>query len=59
VARLYAEVKNALASPDMEQFVTGMGSEPAALDPQAAARLVNEETARWAEVAKAANIERQ
>lgn len=59
VARLYAEVKGALASPDMEQFFTGIGSDPAAIDPQASARLINEETARWAAVARTANIEQQ
>lgn len=59
IARLYEEMKRALASADMKQFINSIGSEVAALDAQASQRLIRQETARWAEVAKTGEIERQ
>ena len=58
-ARLYAEVKKALETKDMKDFITSLSAEPGGLDPDAFARLIKEETARWAKVAEKAGIERQ
>jgi tripartite-type tricarboxylate transporter receptor subunit TctC len=59
ISRLYEEVKKALASPDMKEFLGSMSAEPGGMEPDAFARLIKEETARWATVAKKADIERQ
>jgi tripartite-type tricarboxylate transporter receptor subunit TctC len=59
IARLHAEVKKALASPDMKEFLATMSAEPGGMEPAAFARLIKDETSRWAAVAQKANIERQ
>lgn|SRR5512134_2744139 len=59
IARLHAEVKKALASPDMQEFVAGMSGEPGGVDPAGFGRLIKDESGRWAGVAQKANIERQ
>jgi tripartite-type tricarboxylate transporter receptor subunit TctC len=59
IARLYSEVKKALASPDMQEFVAGMSGEPGGVDPAGFGRLIKDESGRWAGVAQTANIERQ
>lgn len=59
IARLHAEVKKALASSDMQEFVAGMSGEPGGVDPAGFGRLIRDETGRWAGVAQKANIERQ
>jgi tripartite-type tricarboxylate transporter receptor subunit TctC len=58
-ARLYAEVKKALETKDMKDFITSLSAEAGGLNPDAFARLIKEETARWAKVAEKAGIERQ
>ena len=59
IARLHAEVKKALASADMQEFVAGMSGEPGGVDPAGFSRLIRDETGRWSGVAQKANIERQ
>jgi tripartite-type tricarboxylate transporter receptor subunit TctC len=59
VARLHTEVKKALSSPDMQEFVAGMSGEPGGVDPAGFTRLIRDETGRWSGVAQKANIERQ
>lgn len=59
VSRLNIEIKKALESPDMKEFLGGMSSEPGNLDSDGFLRLIKDENARWAEVAKHANIEKQ
>jgi tripartite-type tricarboxylate transporter receptor subunit TctC len=59
IARLHAEVKKALASADMQEFVAGMSGEPGGVDPAGFTRLIRDETGRWSGVAQKANIERQ
>jgi tripartite-type tricarboxylate transporter receptor subunit TctC len=59
VSRLHTEVTKALDSKDMREFLAGLSAEPGGLEPDAFARLIKEETARWAKVAEKANIERQ
>jgi tripartite-type tricarboxylate transporter receptor subunit TctC len=59
IARLHTEVKKALASPDLKEFLANMSAEPGGMDPAAFARLIRDETDRWAVVQKKANIERQ
>lgn len=59
VLRLQAEVTKALEAPDMRKFLASLASSPGGLDPDAAARLLAEETERWRDVANGAGIERQ
>lgn len=59
VARLQAEVRKALDTPDMKEFLAGMSAEPGGMDPEAFAKLIRDETARWAKVAEKMSIERQ
>ena len=59
VLRLNFEIKKALESADMKEFLAGMSAEAGGLDPDSFARLIKEESVRWAEVAKHANIEKQ
>jgi tripartite-type tricarboxylate transporter receptor subunit TctC len=59
VTRLHAEVKKALESADMKEFLAGLSAEPGGLDPAGFSRLIKDETSRWAAVAQKANIERQ
>lgn len=59
ITRLYTEVGKALKTKDMQDFIAGFSAEPGGLDPQAFARLIQDETVKWAKVAEKANIERQ
>ncbi|PZX33982.1 conserved hypothetical protein, UPF0065 [Cupriavidus phytorum] len=59
ITRLQAEIKKALLSPDMKQFLAQMGSQPGNLDSSGFAQLIQRETAQWAAVAQKANIEKQ
>lgn len=58
-ARLQAEMQKALQSADMKEFLAGMSAEPGGQSPDAFARLIRDETAKWAEVAQRATIEKQ
>ena len=59
VSRLNTEIRKALESPDMREFLAGMSVEAGSLESDGFLRLIQEENARWAEVAKRANIEKQ
>jgi tripartite-type tricarboxylate transporter receptor subunit TctC len=59
VARLNGEVKKALASPDMQEFIASMSAQPGGIEPAAFSALIKDETARWAPVAEKAAVERQ
>ena len=53
VERLAAEVAKAMAGDDMRQAFLAQGAEPEAIGPDAFAKAIREETARWAPVVKA------
>jgi len=59
VSRLNTEIRKALDSADMKEFLGGMSAEAGSLESDAFLRLIKDENARWAEVAKHANIEKQ
>ena len=59
VSRLNSEIRKALESSDMKEFLGGMSAEAGSLESDAFLRLIKDENARWAEVAKHANIEKQ
>lgn len=59
VTRLNAEIRKALESTDMKEFLGGMSAETGSLEADAFLRLIKDEKVRWAEVAKHANIEKQ
>ena len=59
VARLNAEVKKALESADMKAFLATLSAEPGGGDPEGFAKLMKDENARWAAVAKKVDIEKQ
>jgi tripartite-type tricarboxylate transporter receptor subunit TctC len=57
VAKLNAEMNKALASADVRQKMLASGIEPAGGSPQDFADFIQSEMAKWARVAKAANIQ--
>jgi tripartite-type tricarboxylate transporter receptor subunit TctC len=59
ITRLNAEVKKAMEAPDMKAFLAGLSADPGGSEPEVFAKLIKEENARWAAVAKKANIEKQ
>ncbi|CAG2153156.1 hypothetical protein LMG31506_04756 [Cupriavidus yeoncheonensis] len=59
VARLQAEIRKALQSPDMKEYLAQMGAQPGTLDSPAFAQLIQRETTQWAAVAQKANIQKQ
>jgi tripartite-type tricarboxylate transporter receptor subunit TctC len=59
VARLNTEVKKALDSADMKTFLATLSADPGGGDPEAFAKLMKDENARWAAVAKKVDIEKQ
>lgn len=56
VDKLYQEVKKALASKDMQDFLASMSAKPGGITPAEFTRLIAEETKHWASVAPAAKI---
>lgn len=56
VAKLNAEAIKALADPQLKAFYANMGIEVIGNSPAQFAAQIREDTARWAEVAKAANV---
>jgi tripartite-type tricarboxylate transporter receptor subunit TctC len=56
IARLNDAVTKAVLSPDVAQRLMPNGAEPSPSSPQALTRYMQEESARWAKVIKAANI---
>jgi len=59
VARLNAEVKKALDNPDMKSFLATLSADPGGGEPEAFAKLMKDENARWSAVAKKVDIEKQ
>jgi len=56
VARLNKDIIAALASPDSRKRLAELGMDPVGNTPAEAARLVDDEIARWAKVARAAGV---
>jgi tripartite-type tricarboxylate transporter receptor subunit TctC len=54
VKRLHSEVRNALASKELQERLVAEGSEPGGITPEAFAEHIRREIARWAEVVKIA-----
>ena len=52
-------MKKALDSPDMKAFLANLSADPGGADPDAFAKLMKDENARWAAVAKKVDIEKQ
>jgi tripartite-type tricarboxylate transporter receptor subunit TctC len=56
VSKLNAEIRAALALPDIREKAVAAGAEPFANSPQEFAAFIREETRKWAEVIKAAGV---
>lgn len=56
IARINADANKALQSPDMQQRLKNDGSETMGGTPEALLAFLKEDSAKWAKVAKAANI---
>jgi tripartite-type tricarboxylate transporter receptor subunit TctC len=56
VERLQREIAKAFADPDVRQKIAGLGAEPVANTPAQSATMQRAEAARWAKLAKDANI---
>jgi len=50
------EVVKALAAPDVKERLAAQGAEPSGITPEEFARILREDTKRWTEVIRAANI---
>jgi tripartite-type tricarboxylate transporter receptor subunit TctC len=59
ITRVHSEVRKALETQDMKDFIAGMSGEPGGVEPSAFTALIKEETARWAAVAEKAGVEKQ
>lgn len=57
VAKLNAEMKNAIANPEFAKHLESMGMEPAASTPQALQEMIRVELARWTKVIREAGIQ--
>jgi len=56
ITRLHVEVVKALARPDMKQFLEQRGFEPGGNTPEAFAKVIRDDLARWENVIKQARI---
>jgi tripartite-type tricarboxylate transporter receptor subunit TctC len=56
VAKISADIRRALAVPDVVQRLTSLGSEPAPSTPAQFAAFVKEDYARWSRVVKAVGL---
>jgi len=56
VARIYADVQKVLAEPAVKENLSGAGVEPLAGDGAALSKLIKSDLARYAQLAKSANI---
>jgi len=56
VDRLYAEIAKALAAPDVREKIGGLGADPVGNTPAEFAAMQHAEAARWAKLAREANI---
>jgi tripartite-type tricarboxylate transporter receptor subunit TctC len=59
IERLNAEIRAALAAPEVRERALAAGAEPFANSPREFAELIREETRKWAEVIKAAGVKLQ
>ena len=59
IARLNAEIRDALALPDVRERALAAGAEPLSNSPQEFAAFIREETRKWAQVIRAANVKLQ
>ncbi|HSA89979.1 MAG TPA: tripartite tricarboxylate transporter substrate binding protein [Burkholderiales bacterium] len=59
INRLNSEIKAALSAPDVRERALSAGAEPFPTSPQEFAAYIREETRKWGEVVKAANIKLQ
>jgi tripartite-type tricarboxylate transporter receptor subunit TctC len=57
IEKLQAGVAKALTEPDVQEFLISQGAEPGGMAAEAFAQLMQEETARWRDVAAAAGFE--
>ena len=57
IQKLQSGVAKALSEPDVKEFLASQGAEPGGMTSEAFARLMQEETARWREVAARAGFE--
>ena len=56
VSKLNAELNRALAQPDIQERMAGLGLDPSGGTPEAFASFVKDDIARWSKVIKEANI---
>jgi tripartite-type tricarboxylate transporter receptor subunit TctC len=59
MARLESEIGRAMASADVRAFANGLGAIPRALDDKAFAKMLADNGAIWASVARAINLRKQ
>jgi tripartite-type tricarboxylate transporter receptor subunit TctC len=57
IQKLQAGVAKALAEPNVKEFLASQGAEPGGMTSEAFVRLMQEETARWREIAAKAGFE--
>lgn len=56
---LYSEIRKALESPDMKEFLESMSANAGGISSEEFIKLIKSENSRWAEVARQAHIEKQ
>jgi tripartite-type tricarboxylate transporter receptor subunit TctC len=59
INRLNSEIRAALSAPDVRDKALSAGAEPFPTSPQEFAAMIRDETKKWGEVVKAANIKLQ
>ena len=59
ISRLHAEIAAALALPEIRERALAAGAEPFTTTPQEFAAIIREETRKWAQVIKTADIKLQ
>ena len=59
VMKLQTEVRKALNSPDLHERIVQLGAEPGGIEPEAYAKLIQNDTRRWAQLALEIGIKPQ
>ena len=59
IRKLNWEIRDALSAPDVRERAIAAGAEPFPTNPEEFAAYIREETRKWGEVVKAANIKLQ
>jgi tripartite-type tricarboxylate transporter receptor subunit TctC len=59
ISKLNSGIKDALSAPDVRERALSAGAEPFPTSPQEFAAMIRDETKKWGEVVKAANIKLQ